>query len=338
MRRTGGMKARAHRAVCSRLVRAEQPAPSTEVKPPPLAQHAPLRRLPSLRLAAACMLVVAFTAPASTHAARLVIVQAHDSPRLAKTLAALQARATVPVEVLRLPAEHDAAFESALAKQPRDHVIVALGPRASDFVVRLNSAHAAVHCLAGPDALRAGLPAVPSEAPADQHALWLRKLVPAARRVGVLYDPALNTRRAEAAAAALEMAGYKVLLQPVGAPAALPTALASLAGRADVLFAVPDRMVYTPETAKGILLFSFRNGIPLIGPDEAWVRKGALFAVDWDYAEVGAACAALAQREGSTRAPPAALRPRAFVNPRIATRFDLAWDAALLATPGLRHE
>ena len=336
MRQTGGIEAAAHRAVFSRLVRAA--AQSSDVKPPPIAPHVPLRR-PSSRRLAACALAIACLPSASADAARLVVVQAHDTPRLAKTLAALQARANVPVEIIRLPAERDAALESALAKQPRDNVIVALGPRASDFVVGLNAPHATVHCLAGPDALRAGLPAVPSDAPADQHALWLRKLVPAAKRVGVLYDPALNTRRAEAVAAALEIAGYKVLLQPVGAPSALPTALAGLTGRADVLLAVPDRMVYAPETAKGILLFSFRSGIPLIGPDEAWVRKGALFAVDWDYAEVGAACAALALRDGTRGAATAAApRPRVFVNPKIAARFDLAWDAALLATPGVQHE
>ena len=64
----------------------------------------------------------------------------------------------------------------------------------------------------------------------------------------------------------------------------------------DVLFALPDRMVYTRESARGILLQSFRKRTPVIGPNEAWVRMGALYALDWDYDEVGVVCAQLALR------------------------------------------
>ena len=99
-----------------------------------------------------------------------------------------------------------------------------LRPRASDMLVALRAAGPIVHCLAGADALRAGFPAVPSEAPADQQASWLRKLVPAARTVGLLFDPSTNQRRAEAVAAALDVAGYKALMQPVSNAAALPSA------------------------------------------------------------------------------------------------------------------
>jgi putative ABC transport system substrate-binding protein len=97
--------------------------------------------------------------------------------------------------------------------------------------------------------------------------------------------------------------------------------------------------VYTPETARGILLYSFRKRIPLIGPNEAWVRMGALYALDWDYAEVGAACAHLALRQAQLAkgvlAPP---RPRVSVNVRSAAQFGLQWHDALLQTVDARHE
>lgn len=288
------------------------------------------------RLAVAALLLAGC---AQAGATRLVVVQGSDTPRLARTLEAIRATATVPVDVIRLAPERD-AVQSALLKGERDRVIVALGVRASDMLVGQSATSPVVHCLAGADAMRAGLPAVPSEAPADQQAQWLRKLMPRARNVAVLFDPAVNTRRAEAIAASLDIAGYKVLLQPVGAPAALPQALASLAGRADVMLAVPDRTVYAPEAVNGIMLFSFRNGIPLVGPNDAWVKKGALFAVDWDYGEVGATCVALALREAQATksSPVAAPRPRVWLNTKLASRFGLRWDDALLQTPGVRHE
>lgn len=280
--------------------------------------------------------------PALAQPTRIVVVKGSDAPRLAHTLDALQAHARVPVEVVRLSAQSDPAIDSALMRPERDRVIVALGPRASDAMAALPAAGPIVHCLAGPDALRAGLPAVPSEAPLDQKASWLRKLVPSARNVGVLFDPSTNARRAEAIAASLDVAGYRVLLQPVGGAAALPAALSALAGRADVLLALPDHTVYAPEAANGILLFSFRNRIPLIGPNKAWVRRGALFALDWEYAEVGEACAALALREAqpaATKSPPPQLpRPRVFVNTKLASQFGLRWSDELMNNPAIRHE
>jgi putative ABC transport system substrate-binding protein len=132
-----------------------------------------------------------------------------------------------------------------------------------------------------------------------------------------------------------------MLLHPVASPAALPSALDAIAGRADVLLALPDATVYTRESARGILLFSFRNRIPVIGPNDAWVRKGALYALDWDYAEVGAACAVLAERElrpvrGAQPAP--LLRARVAVNVRTASHFGLAWDDDTLRGVDQRHE
>jgi putative ABC transport system substrate-binding protein len=48
---------------------------------------------------------------------------------------------------------------------------------------------------------------------------------------------------------------------------------------------------------KALLLFSFRHKLPLIGLSEAWVQAGALYALDWDYRELGAFCGRLALRQ-----------------------------------------
>ena len=137
------------------------------------------------------------------------MLQLSDTPRLAKTLSALQIHAGVPIDLVRLAETSDEAWEAALAKGERPAVIVALGPLASDFLVRLSSASPVVHCLAGPDALRAGMPSLPSEVPGATQALWLRKLVPSAKVGGLVFDPVTNLRRAEATAAAQGAAGYR---------------------------------------------------------------------------------------------------------------------------------
>lgn len=302
----------------------------------------PRRRAPEppVRAAAGALLVAAalLLAP-SARAERVLVVQAADTPRLEGTLAALRKHATLPVDVLRLNVRGEHAVRDAWSASPRGSVLVALGPRASDAVLRLALPGPAVHCLAGADALRAGLPAVASEVPADQQAAWLARLLPSARTVGMLFDPAISTRRVEAQAAALAAAGYRTLLQPVPAPSALPGALDALAGRADVVLALPDGTVYTGESSRGLLMFSFRKRIPLVGPSEAWVKSGSLYALDWDYAEVGAACAALAARLADARRPaPVPPRPRVFVNERSAGHFGIAWPPEVLRQAQSRHE
>ena len=277
---------------------------------------------------------------ADAQATRVVVLQGSDSPRLASTVAALQKYADAPLEVVHLANISETAWQATLASGERPAVVVALGPRASDFIVRSPQPVPVVHCLAGADALRAGLPSLPSEVPADAQASWLRKLLPAARTVGLAFDPATNTRRAEAIAAALAAAGYKTLMAPVARPSALPAALEQIAMRADVLFALPDAMVYTRESARGILLQSFRRRTPVIGPNDAWVRMGALFAVDWDYDEVGATCARLARDLQAPRATVASAtpKPRVSVNLRSASEFGLQWHPELLRAVDVRHE
>jgi putative ABC transport system substrate-binding protein len=114
--------------------------------------------------------------------------------------------------------------------------------------------------------------------------------------VGVLYNPPENQRRIDEAGISAHNLGLKLMPFPVAAPQSLPDVLESVANRVDVLWGIPDSVVVSPETAKTLLMHSFRNHIPFIGLSSAWVKAGALFALDWDYQDVGAQCAELALR------------------------------------------
>jgi putative ABC transport system substrate-binding protein len=106
------------------------------------------------------------------------------------------------------------------------------------------------------------------------------------------------------------------------------------------MLAIPDTTVYTPSAAKALLLFSFRHKIPLIGLTEAWVKAGALYALEWDYQELGSYCGALAARAlAGPKAPvPPPPRPRVVVNLRIADQFRLKWNAELVQSVDARFE
>lgn len=132
---------------------------------------------------------------------------------------------------------------------------------------------------------------------------WHRKMLPGAKRVGILYDPVESLAWVEEAQAVAGGLGLEIVAIPVETPQQIPPALNALARQADSILGIPDRTVYSRSTAKAILLFSFRNRIPFVGMSGAWVKAGALYGLDWDYAGLGKQCAGIASKIlGGTRA------------------------------------
>ena len=123
---------------------------------------------------------------------------------------------------------------------------------------------------------------------------WLKKLFPDLKRIGVIYHPAQNQTAIDKATKTARQLGMQLVAVPVDTPKELPNALKNLLRNVDILWALPDRMVLAPQSAKEILLTSFRNRIPVIGASAPWVKSGALYALDWDYADIGAQNAAMA--------------------------------------------
>lgn len=125
----------------------------------------------------------------------------------------------------------------------------------------------------------------------DVQMRMLRRILPNARSVGVLYNPRENRERIEAAASAAKEQGLRIDAVPVSAPRDIPAALDEVSRRSDVLWCLYDRIATTPDTAQRLLLASFRARVPLVGLSSSWVKAGALYALEWDYADVGAQCA-----------------------------------------------
>lgn len=164
--------------------------------------------------------------------------------------------------------------------------------------------------------------------PLDLQFQWLRRFVPAARTAGVLYNAAENQQWITAAAQAAARVGLKLETQEVQAPRDIPPALESLGRRIDVLWTVVDTLLLAPETAKEILLFSFRNRIPVVGLSPAWVKSGALYALEWDHVEMGQQCGELASKilQGTRAGSIPVVPPRRVlysINQRSATHLKL---------------
>jgi putative ABC transport system substrate-binding protein len=132
---------------------------------------------------------------------------------------------------------------------------------------------------------------------------YLTRMFPSLRRVGVIYHSMEVKQRVARAERVAAESNLTIQAYQIDGPEELPDALKNLADRADVLWGVTDPVVFNPETARSLLIFSFRNQIPLIGHSTPWVKAGALYALDRDYGDIGVQCAELAEKIFSGRAP-----------------------------------
>ena len=144
---------------------------------------------------------------------------------------------------------------------------------------------------------------------------WISAALPAARRVGLLYHTDANRRRLPRLRALATASGIELVAVEVAAPKDLPAALNDLLSRVDVLLGMPDDLVLTPQTAKSILLTSFRKKVPFVGPSPNWTQAGALYSLGWSYRDMGRQCGQQAERllRGATVASVPLEAPRTAV-------------------------
>ena len=132
------------------------------------------------------------------------------------------------------------------------------------------------------------------EFPLETQFKMIRRVLPEVKTVGVIYNPEENKEMIKAAGVVARDMGLSLDAQEVNNPQDLPPALEKLANSADVLWGVADNLVLTAQTAKHILLFSYRNKIPFIGLSATWVKSGALYSLDRDYSDIGIQCGEIA--------------------------------------------
>jgi putative tryptophan/tyrosine transport system substrate-binding protein len=122
----------------------------------------------------------------------------------------------------------------------------------------------------------------------------LKRIMPNGAKIGVVYDPSKSSLTVNAGLKVADKMGLFVGNIPVTDPAQVPDKIEGLKGKIDVLWGVVDDTVYNKNSMEFILLFSFRNKIPLIGFSENQVKAGALFAMFCNYPVLGTQAADLA--------------------------------------------
>jgi putative ABC transport system substrate-binding protein len=194
--------------------------------------------------------------------------------------------------------EKDAATISGLVQAQQPSLVVALG---SDAVALVKSGLSSIPCVysmvtnnQGFDS--ASVTGVSIDVPANLRIGYLKSVLPASKRIGVLYSPAKTATYNEIADAG-KAAGLTVIGRSVSTEAEFTPALQVLmGGAADCLLMIIDSKVYFGQTVKVMLLESLKNKVPVVGISGMFTKAGALMSVDCDYRDVGRQAGELAGR------------------------------------------
>nr|WP_305888627.1 ABC transporter substrate binding protein [Methylomonas sp. SURF-2] len=254
---------------------------------------------------------------AAAAASEILILQSHDSMPYQQTLAGFQAglahsRLEAVYRTLILSNEQDVL--NPLSRQAEIKLTLALGTPATRAAL---AGVAGTPIVAGlvldadelnrnPQVTGVGL-----NFSADLQWLWLRRLLPDARQIAVLYEPRQGSVLLRELQKLALVEGITLTRAPIGAAADLPAMMQNLPPQLDALWVVDGASAYSAAAVRELLLYSFRNRVPLIGLSAQWVKAGALYALDWDYWDLGAQLADLAADILLKGIPPAALPPRA---------------------------
>jgi putative ABC transport system substrate-binding protein len=144
---------------------------------------------------------------------------------------------------------------------------------------------------------------VSASAPVERQVELLGRLVPSARRIGVISNP----NAPPAPAALLTAALQAKQLTPVAVYAAGPNdvgrAISEAAERVDALIAVADSTIWNGTSVKAAVLTSLQRKKPLFGFSSGFTRAGAVASVAADdFEDIGAQAADIA-REVLERVP-----------------------------------
>lgn len=164
-----------------------------------------------------------------------------------------------------------------------------LNPETSGFVKSLNNP--------GGNITGASL-----DIPPDIQFNYFKRVIKSLKRIGVLFTSETENLIAPAKAMA-QAIGLDLVAIKIESEKDIPTALDKLIAQVDGIWSVADGHIFSPTSTRFILLNTLRSGKPLMGFSRNLVESGALFALDFDYKDIGRQAGKIALEVLSGRSP-----------------------------------
>lgn len=173
-------------------------------------------------------------------------------------------------------------------------VILAVGQKAMTLAQQAGAT--VVFCMVlGPSALTAKtVTGVRLEVESDVQLELFQQLHPAAKHLGIIYNPRTWSGFVKEAEQAAARRGVKLVPKPVSDAREVRSGVSDIAGSIDALWLMPDPGLITIDVFNFLLVFTLERKIALFGFFEGFTRAGALASVAPDYAAIGRQAAKLA--------------------------------------------
>lgn len=291
-----------------------------------------------LRFFLSCVTLLAL--PAAAQTGRIWIVQSEAGGVYAETVAVLR------LELAGMPIQEGLPATVLDAQDAPPSLIVTVGSAAFAETLRwLNERTGAwgripvLATLLPRAAYQASLPlsmgrpvsAVWLDQPWSRQFALLRRALPMRTRIGILPGPETRAVLREIEAEARAFGLRLVIGPPIDVAEKIYPSLREVLLEADVLFAVPDALVYNAATLRNILLTAYRARVPLVAFSAAYAKAGALYAVYATPAQIARQAATLVRAFLAGRGLPPPQPPHEFafvVNERVAASLGIVLDDA----------
>lgn len=242
-------------------------------------RYGPSRKLPTFGhwLAGVCLFLTAWLHGVAVQAADILLTGAEESPGVQAFVQALsELRPTdnvrfQPLASLPAPGKLPASLRLILLDLPSLDWRLQETQGPATLVLRISRLQARQRL---GSAQPAHLSLLWSDPPLSRQLQLIRRILPQARRIGVLFD-----EHSEFLLKELNLAAAPLNLQIVSErwdnthdSRPLQTVLKN----SDVLLGLDDPDLYNPKTAKNLLLSSYSRQVALVGPNVAFVRAGSL--------------------------------------------------------------
>ena len=198
--------------------------------------------------------------------------------------AATAAQALVP------SAEIDIADEAGVAKLSGASVVLAIGQKAFALAMEKVPKSPIVFCLVigvTRDHLKDNITGVPFEADPLISVSMLQEVVPGAKRIGLIYNPATSDWFASEALRAANAAGVTLVMRTAATPQEARDASKVMLQVSQALWLAPDPKLFPKDLVLFFLTASAERSKPVIGFLDSMAQTGALASNVTDFAEAG---------------------------------------------------
>jgi len=137
---------------------------------------------------------------------------------------------------------------------------------------------------------------VKMEIPVRTQLSALQAIVPATKKIGVMYNPKKSQSLVLEAAEVAKSMGIQLIASRIEQPEDAVRALTVFAGGIDAFWLIPDPTVANAEVFPKLLQFTVQNRVPFFAFSEAFVKARALFSLSADYSGIGRQTCTIAQK------------------------------------------